>query len=62
MDFLKGFLKNLLLIFVLFLVVYFMYPEVVKQMLEAYWLILGPMALIFVIVAALPKKRTKRSD
>lgn len=61
MDFLKGFLRNLALIVGLGLVIYLMYPDVVKQVLEAYWLILGPIAILFVIGAALPKRRPKKS-
>ena len=62
MVFLKGFLRNLALLVALGLVIYFMYPDVVMQTLEAYWLILGPIAVLFVIIAALPKKRTKKSN
>ena len=61
MDFLKRFLKNLALILGLGLIIYLMYPDVVKQVLEAYWLILGPIAILFVIGAALPKRQTRKS-
>jgi len=60
MDFLKGFLRNLALLAGLGLIVYLVEPEMVRQVIEAYWLIFGPIVLLFVVVAAMPKRKRSR--
>lgn len=62
MAFLKGFLRNLALIVGLGVVIYLIEPEMVKSVIEAYWMILGPIAVLFLIIAALPKKTRKEVD
>lgn len=57
MDFLKGFLRNIALIIGLGIIIYLIEPEMVRQVIEVYRLILGPIAFLFVIIAALPRKR-----
>jgi uncharacterized membrane protein len=57
MTFIRGFLRNLAIIFGLGLVIYLIEPDMVMQVIEAFGLILGPIAFLFVIVAALPRRR-----
>lgn len=57
MDFLKGFLRNLALLAGLGLIIYLVEPEMVRRVIEAYWLIFGPLALLFVVVAAIPRRK-----
>ena len=60
MDFLKGFLRNLALLAGIGIIIYLIEPDMVMQMFEAYWLIFGPIALLFLVVAALPQRKGKR--
>jgi hypothetical protein len=60
MDFLKGFLRNLALLAGLGLIIYFIEPEMVGQVIEAYGLILGPIAILMVIVFAIPPTKGKK--
>ena len=62
MDFVKGFIRNLAIMFGLGLVIYLIEPEMVRQVIEVYWQILGPIALLFVFIAALPRKRTNKQN
>jgi hypothetical protein len=61
MEFLKGFLRNLGLLLIIGLVLFVLFPEIMKQIFQLYGALLGPVAIFVVIVAALPrKKRGKR--
>lgn len=60
MDFLKGFLRNLALLAILGLIIYLIEPEMVSQVIEAYWLILGPIAIFMVIVFAIPSTKGRK--
>ena len=57
MQFLKDFLRNPAILIVIGLVVYFMHPDMMKQVYEADSLIFGPLAIPIVIVCAFPRKR-----
>ena len=59
MQFIKDLLRNLAILIVIGLVVYFMYPDMMKQVFEAYGLIFGPLAILMVIVYAMPRKRKR---
>jgi hypothetical protein len=61
MAFLKGFLRNLVSLAGLGLIIYLIEPGMVKSVFEAYWMILGPIGILLIIVAAIPQKRRKRS-
>jgi len=61
MAFLKGFLRNLVFLAVLGLIIYLIEPEMVKGAFEAYWMILGPIGILLIIVAAIPKKRRTKN-
>ena len=60
MTFLKDFLINLALLVGLGVVLLLVFPDMMKQVYEALGLILGPIAILFVIVIALPQKRRNR--
>jgi len=61
MAFLKGFVKNLLFLAGLGLIIYLIEPEMVKGAFEAYWMILGPIGILLIIVVAIPLRRKKGS-
>jgi len=56
MQFLKDLIRNLAILIVIGLVVYFMYPDIMKQVYEFFGLLFGPLAILMVIVFALPRK------
>jgi hypothetical protein len=60
MQFLKDLLRNLAILIAIGLVVYFMYPDMMKQVYDAYGLIFGPLAILTVIVYAIPRKRRSK--
>jgi hypothetical protein len=60
-EFLKDFLRNLGLLLIIGLVLFVLFPDMMKQIFHLYGALFGPVAIIIVIVAALPrKKRGKR--
>ena len=60
MLFLKDLPKILAIMIVIGLVIYYMYPDMIKQVFEAYGLIFGPLAILMVIVYAMPRKRRSK--
>ena len=61
MEFLKGFLRNLGLLLIIGLALFILFPDMMKQIIRLYGPVFGLVAIIIVIVAALPrKKRGKR--
>jgi tetratricopeptide (TPR) repeat protein len=61
MEFLKDLLRNLAILIALGIVLYLIFPDMMKQVFQLYGMLFGPIAILFVIVAALPrKKHTKR--
>ena len=60
MVFLKGFLRNLALLTVIGIILYLIEPGMVRQVIEAYWLILGPIAIFMVIVFAIPRTKGRK--
>lgn len=59
MQFLKNFLKNLGFLVVIGIVLFFVAPNMMRQVFDAFGQLFGPLAIIMIIVAALPSKRTK---
>jgi hypothetical protein len=57
MAFLKGFLRNLAFLAGLGLIIYLIEPEMVTNAFEAYWMILGPIGILLIIVGAIPQRR-----
>ena len=60
MAFLKGFLRNLAFLAGLGLIIYLVEPEMVTNAFKAYWMILGPIGILLIIVSAIPQKHKTR--
>ena len=58
-QFLKNFLKHLGFLVVIGIVLFFVAPNMMRQVFDAFGQLFGPLAIIMIIVAALPSKRTK---
>ena len=59
MQFLKNFLKNLGFLVVIGIVLFFVAPDMMRQVFDAFGQLFGPLAIIMIIVAALPSRRKK---
>ena len=59
MQFLKNFLKNLGFLLVIGIVLFFVAPDMMRQVFGAFGQLFGPLAIIMIIVAALPSRRKK---
>jgi hypothetical protein len=59
MRFIMAFLTNLGLLLVGGLVLYIIFPEIMGNVYRTFGLLFGPLALLFVIVAALPRGRRR---
>ena len=59
MQFIKDFVRNLVVLLVIGVVLFFMFPDMMKQVFELYGLMFGPLALIILVVIALPRKKRK---
>lgn len=57
MRFLKDFLRNLGLLLVIGLVLYVLFPDIMRQVFQIYGALFGPVVILIIIVAALPRKR-----
>ena len=59
MDFLKGLARNLVLLVVVGLVLYLLFPDIMSQVLQLYGAVLGPVAILILVAAALPRRRRR---
>ncbi len=59
MQFLKAFLRNLVFLFVLGIVLLILFPTQMSQIYQLYGALFGPIALLMLLVAALPRKRRR---
>lgn len=59
MTFIQEFLRNLALLFVIFLGVYILAPDIVGQVVNLFGMLFGPLAILLIVVAALPRKRRR---
>jgi peptidoglycan/LPS O-acetylase OafA/YrhL len=57
MDFLKGLLKNLAFLLAIGVVLFFLFPNQISQVFQLYGAIFGPIAILILIVAAMPRKK-----
>jgi len=63
MQFIKDFTINLLILIGSGVVIFIIFPDLTKQVFQLYGMLFGPIAILFVIVGALPrKKRRRKSD
>jgi preprotein translocase subunit SecY len=60
MTFLKDLLRNLLILGAIILVMFIIYPDIMKQVFQVYGALFGPLAIIMLIVFALPRPRRKK--
>ena len=59
MRLLMDFLRNLVLLIIIGLVLLFLFPDTMKQVIQIYGALLGPVAILVLIAAALPRKKRK---
>lgn len=60
MLFFKDFLRNLLILIGIGIILYLISPSIMGDIFRLYGAIFGPIAIILLIVAALPRKRRRR--
>lgn len=61
MSFFLKFLRNLALLLVVGIVLYLIYPDIMRQVYDLLGALFGPLILLILIVAALPRGRRRRS-
>lgn len=59
MQFLKDFLRNLAILIAIGIVLYLLYPSWMSQVFNIYGLLFGPLAIVMLIVFALPRKKRR---
>lgn len=62
MQFIKDFLRNLLILLLLGAALYFIFPDMMKQVFELYGMLFGPLALVMLLAIALPRKKSKKEE
>ena len=60
MDFLKDFLRNILILVAIVVVLFIFSPDIMKQVFQVYGALFGPLAIIRVFVFALPRRKRRR--
>jgi peptidoglycan/LPS O-acetylase OafA/YrhL len=60
MQFIKDFIRNLMLLVVIGIVLYMLFPDMMRQIFKLYGALLGPVAIVVLVVAALPRKHSRR--
>ena len=60
-DFLKGLLRNLAFLIGLGILLLVFFPDIMKQAYQMLGGLFGPLVILIVIVAALPRKRRSRN-
>lgn len=60
MEFLKNFFINLAVLIGIGILLFALFPDVMRQVFEVYSALFGPIAILFLIVAALPRRRRGR--
>lgn len=60
MQFFKDLLRNLGLLLIIVLALYVLFPGTMRQVLEVYGGLFGPLAILVFIIAALPRRRRGR--
>lgn len=61
MDFLKSFVRNLALLILIGIILLVLFPDIMRQVFGLYGALFGPLAILILIVAALPKRNKKRN-
>jgi hypothetical protein len=60
MDFLKNLLKNLVFLIGLGILLLFLFPTQMKQVYEMLGALFGPLVILMIVAAALPRRRKTR--
>lgn len=60
MDFLKAFLRNLALLVIIGVVLFVLFPQMMKQVYELFGALFGPLVIILVAAAALPRRQRRK--
>lgn len=60
MGFFKDFLRNILILVAIVVVLFLIYPDIMKQVFQVYGALFGPLAIIMVLVFALPRRKRGR--
>jgi hypothetical protein len=60
MQFLKDFLRNLVLLLIIGLVLFIIFPDTMNQAFQLYAALLGPIAILIVVIGALPRRKRKQ--
>jgi len=60
MGFFKDFLRNILILVAIVVVLFIIYPDMMKQVFQVYGALFGPLAIIMVLVFALPRRKRGR--
>lgn len=61
MQFLKDFLRNLAILVIIGIFLLIAAPDMMRQVFELLGALFGPILILLVVVAALPRKRRSRS-
>ena len=59
MQFIKDFAINLIVLIGIGVAVFILFPDLTKQVFQLYVMLIGPIAILFLIVAALPRKKRR---
>jgi tetratricopeptide (TPR) repeat protein len=54
--FISAYIRNLIIVGIGILLLYFLFPQIMGMMFQVYWYILGPVGLLALAVFALPKR------
>ncbi len=57
MEFIKGLIRNLVLLIIIGLILFLVFPSMMKQVFQLYGALFGPIAIIIIIAAAFPQKK-----
>jgi drug/metabolite transporter superfamily protein YnfA len=57
MYFLKTFIRNLALLIIIGIILFILFPEIMGQVYHLYGAIFGPLAVVILLVAAIPRKQ-----
>jgi len=60
-EFIKDLLMNLLILVVIGIALFFLFPDIMREVFNLYGQLLGPLVIIILVVIALPTKRRPRS-
>lgn len=57
MQFIRDLIRNLVILAVIGIILFLMFPSTMEQIFQVYGQLFGPLAILILIVAALPRRR-----